>query len=373
MDNPFDLITSFRNTAYSHAVLKKILGFSFPKKLRIMEVCGGHTISLLKNGINQLVSPVVQFISGPGCPVCVTPSSYINNAIELSQKEGVIIASYGDMLKLPGSKSSLQKEKNNGRDIRICYSILDALQIAKDNPNQKVVFLSVGFETTTPATALAILKAKESCIDNFYVFSAHKTMPEAMRIIAADTETNIDAFILPGHVASVAGIGIFSFLVEQFNKPCVVSGFEPLDLLQSIWMLLQQVKVQKPQLEIQYTRAVTANGNLKAQSIIQEVLEEDDVEWKGLGLISKSGMKLRSKYRDREITRHISLQSSTNPENPACLCGEVLKGKKLPTDCKLFGKACTPERPIGACMVGGEGACGAYFKYGVLAPTVTRK
>jgi hydrogenase expression/formation protein HypD len=363
MDKPFDPIHSFRNSEYSQAVLKKILGFSFSKKLRIMEVCGGHTISLLKNGISQLVSPVVQFISGPGCPVCVTPSGYINNAIELSQKEDVIIASYGDMLKLRGANSSLQIEKNNGSDIRICYSILDALQIAKDNPNKKIVFLAVGFETTTPATALAILKAKESCIDNFYVFSAHKTMPEAMRIIAEDKETNIDAFILPGHVASITGVGIFNFLVEQFHKPCVVSGFEPLDLLQSLWMLLQQIEVKKPQLKIQYTRAVNANGNLKAQNIIQEVLEEDDVEWKGLGLIPKSGLRLRQEYRDREITHHISLQNLTNKENPACLCGEVLKGKKLPTDCKLFGKACTPERPLGACMVGGEGACGVYFKY----------
>lgn len=355
--------TTFRNKEFSSLLAKKIRQNAGTKKRKIMEVCGGHTVSIFKYGLRDLLPENIELISGPGCPVCVTPINYTDKAIELARDKDFIITSYGDMLRVPGSGSDLLTEKSNGSDIRICYSALDALEIAKNNPGKKVVFLAVGFETTAPATALTILRAKREGISNFSVLCAHKTMPEAMRILAEDNENEIDAFICPGHVSVITGTSIFDFLGKEYKKPCVVSGFEPVDILQAIYRILVQFKENRSETENTYTRAATIDGNLKAKSIMNEVFTASDAEWKGLGKIIGSGLSLRNEYSSMDIEAQRNFSIQIKKENPACICGDVMKGKRKPTDCKLFAKACHPEAPKGACMVSDEGTCATYYKY----------
>lgn len=361
-----DYIESFRSLKYSNILIDQIHKLDIPEKIRIMEVCGGHTITILKYGLPDLLPKNIELISGPGCPVCVTASEYIDKAIELSGYPEIILTGYGDILRVPGSKSSLKKQKDSGKDIRICYSSLDALEIAKNNPDKIIVFLAIGFETTAPSTAVAIKRADEMHIKNFTILCAHKTMPEAMKLIASDKESPINGFILPGHVSAITGIEIFRFISKDYGKTCAVSGFEPIDILQSIVTIVTGIIQNAPEIYIQYTRIVNPNGNLKALSFLDEVFEPEDTSWKGLGLIAKSGLRLKDKYKYRDIHSHYKLQITDSKENPACICGEILKGKKKPMDCKLFAKGCNPEQPKGACMVSDEGTCGNYFKYGQL-------
>jgi len=329
-----------------------------------MEVCGGHTAAIHRFGIPSLLPPNVTLLSGPGCPVCVTPVSTIDRTIELASQKDVIITSFGDLIRVPGSVSSLEKEKAHGADVRIVFSALEALEIARASKGKKVIFLGIGFETTAPGTAAAIIKAKESGIRNFFVLSAHKIMPPAMEAIICDG-TEINGFICPGHVSTITGSKGFRFISEKYNLGCVISGFEPVDIMMSVLMLIKQVNNHKFLTEIQYSRAVTVEGNLKAQKIMDEVFTLASNEWRGLGTIERSGLKINDKYSAHDAEKVFSLKglSENLRENTSCLCGEVLRGRKRPTDCRLFAGVCTPDNPVGACMVSAEGACNAFYKY----------
>jgi hydrogenase expression/formation protein HypD len=328
----------------------------------LMEVCGGHTMSIQKFGIPYLLPETVKLVSGPGCPVCVSSTSYIDQAIAYSRLDDVIIATYGDLIRVPGSTSSLDKEKANGADVRIVYSILDALTIAKKSRRKKVVFLGIGFETTAPSSAAGIIKAQMAGLRNFYLLSSHKIMPPAMEALI-DEGVKIDGYIAPGHVTAITGTSIYENIPRKFGLGCVVSGFEPVDLLKAILMLVEQVENNDPKVEIAYTRVVKPEGNVKAQQILYEVFELRDDWWRGLGVLPKSGLKIREEYKMHDAGAMIPVEVEPLKEWKGCICGEVLKGLKNPKQCKLFGKACTPANPVGACMVSNEGACNAYYRY----------
>ncbi|MDP3641992.1 MAG: hydrogenase formation protein HypD [Bacteroidota bacterium] len=330
--------------------------------VRLMEVCGGHTMAIRKSGIPALLPPTIRLLSGPGCPVCVTGKSFIDKAIKLSEKDDIILTTYGDLLRVPGSDSTLEKERAKSADVRMIYSPLDALEIAKHNPLKKVVFLGIGFETTSPASAVTILQAKNEKINNFYLLSAHKIMPPAMAALIVEG-VKINGYICPGHVSTITGSGIYNDIVEKLRLGCVITGFEPVDLLQGILMLVIQYETGEPRNEIQYKRAVKPQGNLKAVKILNEVFELKDDWWRGLGVVPNSGLKLKKEFEEFDAEKYFDLNLPEPEEAIGCICGEILKGKKLPTDCKLFGEICTPDNPVGACMVSAEGSCQAYYKY----------
>lgn len=332
------------------------------KPVRIMEVCGGHTMAIRKYGIHSLLPPTIELLSGPGCPVCVTGREFIDKAVAYSRLPEFIITTYGDLIRVPGSHSRLDKEKSKGSDIRIIYSTLDALRIAKENPDKKVLFLGIGFETTTPPTAVAILQAEAQKLGNFFILSAHKIMPPAMSALI-DDGSKIDGYIGPGHVSTIAGSKIYDSLAERYGISVVISGFEPVDILQSILMLVDDYEKNNPRVSIQYTRAVTYKGNTKAQQLVSEVFKPVSDTWRGIGAIPGSGMNLNDKYKKFHIEYAHPVKIDAAPEPKACLCGNILRGLNIPTDCSLFGKTCTPENPVGACMVSGEGSCAAYYKY----------
>lgn len=332
------------------------------KQVSLMEVCGGHTMAIQKFGIPSLLPENIRLISGPGCPVCVSSNSFIDQAIAYSRLDDVIITTYGDLIRVPGSTSSLDKEKAKGADVRIVYSILDALTIAKKNLGKKVVFLGIGFETTAPSSAAGILKAQMAGLRNFYLLSSHKIMSPAMEALI-DEGVKIDGYIAPGHVSTITGSGIYKNIAEKFGLGVVISGFEPVDLLKSILMLVNQMENNNPKVEIAYTRAVKPEGNLKAQQIMKEVFELADDWWRGLGVLPKSGLKINKKYKMFAAEEMIPVEVEPIREDKGCICGEILKGLKNPKDCKLFDKACTPANPVGACMVSHEGACNAYYRY----------
>ncbi len=332
------------------------------KPVTFMEVCGGHTMSIQKFGIPYLLPDTVKLVSGPGCPVCVSSTSYIDRAIAYSRLDDVIITTYGDLIRVPGSTSSLDKEKAAGADVRIVYSILDALNIAKKNRRKKVVFLGIGFETTAPSSAAGIIKAQMAGLRNFFLYSSHKIMPPAMEALI-DEGVKIDGYIAPGHVTTITGTAIYKNMPEKFGLGCVVSGFEPVDLLKAILMLVEQIENNDPKVEIAYTRVVKPEGNVKAQQILYEVFELRDDWWRGLGILSESGLKIKEEYKMHDAEVMIPVEVEPLKEWKGCICGEVLKGLKNPKQCKLFGKVCTPANPVGACMVSNEGACNAYYRY----------
>jgi hydrogenase expression/formation protein HypD len=302
-------------------------------------------------------------ISGPGCPVCVTPNSFLDRAIALSRLPDVIIGTFGDLLRVPASSTSLAKERANGGDIRIVYSPLDALQIAIDHPNKRVVFLGVGFETTAPTVAATLLEAYNRKISNFLVLAAARVMPPAMTALLSSKGLRVDGFLCPGHVSAVIGVEPYMPLVENFKAPCVIAGFEPVDIMQGVLMLLEQIANKTPKVEVAYRRAVPFAGNPKAREIMAEVLEATDAEWRGLGILPMSGLAIREKYSAHDASR-IVVEVEPVRENPGCACGSVLRGMIEPRQCPLFGKVCTPDSPVGACMVSTEGTCAAAFKYG---------
>lgn len=335
---------------------------SVRRECTFMEVCGGHTAAIHRFGIPELLPPGIRLISGPGCPVCVTGTDFIDKAVACSQKDDVIIATFGDLIRVPGSESSLEKQKTAGADIRIVFSALDALGIARSNPGKKVIFPGIGFETTAPGTAITIKQAALEDIRNFFVLSAHKVMPPAMEAIVKEGSA-IDGFICPGHVAAITGSSIFNFLPEKYGIGCVVTGFEPTDLLQAVLMLVEQVNMEAPEVEIQYKRAVTRDGNAIAQKNLMEVFRSSDAYWRGFGPIPESGLIPADRYKNFDAEYSMPVTVAPHAENELCICPEILRGRKDPADCTLFGLACSPENPVGACMVSAEGACNTWYKY----------
>jgi hydrogenase expression/formation protein HypD len=332
------------------------------KEIKLMEVCGGHTMAIQRFGIPALLPPTITLLSGPGCPVCVSSRKYIDQAIAYSRLPDTIIATYGDLIRVPGSTSSLDREKAAGCDIRIVVSAMDALTIARDNPGHKVVFLGIGFETTAPASATVILGASRMNLDNFFLFSSHKIMPPAMAALI-DEGVKINGYISPGHVSTITGTSIYSEIPERYGLGCVISGFEPVDIMESILMLVRQIENGTPAVEIQYKRAVKKDGNTEALKLLEEVFELREDWWRGLGNLPLSGMGIRKKYARFDAEANLKADVEPTREDKGCICGEILKGLKKPTDCKLFATGCTPQNPVGACMVSHEGACHAFYRY----------
>jgi hydrogenase expression/formation protein HypD len=351
----------FRNEELVKKLLSQIRRIS-NRNIRIMEVCGGHTMAIRKYGIHNLLPPQIDLLSGPGCPVCVTDQRFIDLAIAYANQTDTILLIYGDMLKVPGSLSSLDHEKAKGADIRIIYSTIQALEIARQNPSRKIIFTAIGFETTVPGTALAIVQAAKEKLNNFFIICAHKTMPEAMSALIEEG-IPIDGYIGPGHVSSIAGSKIFIPLAEKHNIPVVISGFEPVDVLQSVLMITAMIEERRSGVEIQYNRLVSVEGNKKAQALIDDVFETCTLNWRGIGEIPGSGLRLREKYQLYDAEKQFPVEVKSGPEPKGCICGQILKGLKKPIDCPLFGGKCVPSNPVGACMVSSEGACQAYFNY----------
>jgi hydrogenase expression/formation protein HypD len=325
-----------------------------------MEVCGGHTLAIHKFGINTLLPKNIELLSGPGCPVCVTGIGYIDKLTAYSRLKNFTIASYGDLLRVPGSWSSLELERARGADVRIIYSVLEAVEMARAEPIRTVLFPAIGFETTAPATAVAIQQAARLNLQNFVVLSAHKTMPVALDAVLR-CNSKIKGLIAPGHVSTITGSAIYSFIPAKYNVACVITGFEPIDILQSILMLVRQAESNFPKIEIQYTRAVLPEGNVKAQNLMAEVFETGNTHWRGLGLLPGSGLQIRSTYCNYDAVYRFPLEVASAEEPAGCRCPEVLRGATKPYECRHFAIDCTPANPIGACMVSSEGACQAYF------------
>jgi hydrogenase expression/formation protein HypD len=334
------------------------------RPLTFMEVCGTHTMAIYQYGLRSLLPPQVRLISGPGCPVCVTPNGYLDRAVALARLPGTTIATFGDMVRVPGSSSSLQEERARGADIRVVYSPLDAVALAARQPDRLVVFLGVGFETTAPAIAGSILAARERGLANYFVLAAHKTIPIPMEVLSADPELGIDGYLCPAHVSAVIGADAYRKLAEERGVPCVVSGFEPADIMQGVAMLVRQVVAGESRVEIQYRRVVKSEGNLKAQAVLAEVFTPCDAAWRGIGIIPGSGLAIREEFAAFDAEKALPVEVEEPREHPGCRCGEILKGKVSPFDCPLFANVCTPESPVGACMVSSEGTCAAAHKYG---------
>jgi hydrogenase expression/formation protein HypD len=332
---------------------------------KFMEVCGGHTHAIYKHGIEDLLPPEVELVHGPGCPVCVIPMGRQDDAIAIAERPEVIFTTFGDMMRVPSSRGALLDAKARGADVRMVYSPLDALRIARENPDRDVVFFAIGFETTTPSTALTLLRARAEGIRNFFLFANHVTIIPAIRAILGSPDLRLDGFIGPGHVSTVIGTRPYRFIARDFGKPVVVSGFEPLDVLQGVYMILRQLADGRSEVENQYTRVVREGGNPLALKAIAETMElRTTFEWRGLGFISQSALKLRPEFSDWDAELRYEIPGVRVADPKACQCGEVLKGVIKPWECKVFGTACTPERPIGTCMVSSEGACAAYYNYG---------
>ncbi|MDI6689553.1 MAG: hydrogenase formation protein HypD [Actinomycetota bacterium] len=357
-------LSEYRDPALAQKVIENIKKISHTP-VNLMEVCGTHTVTISKNGIRQVMPKTVTLLSGPGCPVCVTANEDIDKAIWLARQHGVILATFGDMMKVPSPYSSLSAEKAEGVDVRVVYSTLDALQIADDNPDKKVIFFGVGFETTSPTIALSILEARKRKLKNYSVLARHKLIPPAMAALLSLGEVKLHGFICPGHVSTIIGSKPYEFAAEEHGIPCVISGFEPLDVLQTIYMLVRQAENGEARVEVQYKRSVRPEGNTTALKILDEVFEVCDADWRGIGIIPNSGFKLKEEHSDFDADKIFDVDVPPPKDDPpGCSCGEILRGVKFPYQCKLFGKACTPERPIGPCMVSSEGACAAYYRYG---------
>ncbi len=356
-------ITEFRKREQAKGLVGRIIEAA-TKPYCIMEICGTHTHAISRYGVRESLKGALRLISGPGCPVCVTSTGDVDRAIELSGRDGVILATFGDMMRVPGSASSLQEVKATGADVRVVYSPLDSIRMALDNPDKEVVLFAVGFETTVPTVAATILTAKERGIKNFSALALPKLTPPAMKALMDSGEVDIDAFLAPGHVTAIIGAEAYSFLAADYGSPCVVAGFEPIDALYGIYMLVRQMEEKRSDIEIQYKRVVTWEGNLKAMEVIGKVFEEADASWRGIGTIPMSGLKIRNAYSKFDAEDRFSITPAAEvPDPPGCACGEVLKGLITPEECKLFATACTPETPVGPCMVSSEGTCAAYYKY----------
>ncbi len=352
----------YRDPDISKKLIKKINDIS-RKPVRLMEVCGTHTMSIFRHGIRSVLPDNITLLSGPGCPVCVTSQKDIDAFIELARADNAIIATFGDLMRVPGTLSSLQKEHASGRDIRMVYSPSDAVKLAEDNPDKKVIFPGVGFETTIPTIAMSIILADKKNIDNFFVYSAHKLVPPALEALMLNNDASIDGFILPGHVSVIIGTNAYEPFFERYSLPCVVTGFEPVDILKGILKLIEQIENNSPGLDNEYKRAVTSEGNKKAMEVINEVFQVCDTRWRGLGIISDSGLEIKDKYKKYDAQKAFVINISDSEEAKGCKCGEILTGTKVPPECPLYKKVCTPVDPVGPCMVSTEGTCAAYYRY----------
>ena len=362
-------VDEFRDPELGRALAAEILSLVQPgRHYKFMEVCGGHTHSIYKYGIDDLLPSNVELVHGPGCPVCVIPMGRVDDGIAVARREEVIFTCFGDMMRVPGAQGSLLEAKAAGADIRMVYSPLDALRIAKRNPDRHVVFFAIGFETTAPSTALTLKRARSEGVQNFSVMCSHVTIVPPLRALLESPDLRLDGFIGPGHVATVVGARPFEFIPADYGKPVVISGFEPLDVLQSVAMILRQLRDGKAAVENQYARVVPYEGNLRALEVMSEVFTlRPHFEWRGLGFISHSGLALADDYAELDTERRCEVPHVRVADPKACQCGEVLKGVIKPWECKVFGTACTPERPIGTCMVSSEGACAAYYNFGRFA------
>jgi len=329
-----------------------------------MEFCGGHTVTIFKYGIRQILPDNIEMVSGPGCPICVTANADLDKAIALAKMPQVIIATFGDMLKVPGSHTSLQELKAEGSDVRIVYSALDAIAIAQENPTRSVVFLGVGFETTAPTIAASILQAEDRRINNYYVLSLHKLCPPVIRNILASGEVDLQGLVCPGHVSVIIGSHPWDFIARDYGIPCVVSGFEPVDILQCVAMLVDQVESGRSEVEIAYRRGVRPEGNEEAIRLMEQVFEPGPAAWRGIGEVPDSGLKIRNKYQHFDATIAFDIDPGQPYEPEGCICGDILRWVKTPPDCQRFDNACTPQYPVGPCMVSSEGTCSAYYNYG---------
>ena len=362
MDMMQEELKAFRDPALARGLVQAI-GELAPENATLMEVCGTHTVAIARNGIRGLMPEGVRLASGPGCPVCVTSNHDIDKVIALARVPEVTIATFGDMTRVPGSTSSLLAEQAAGRSVEIVYSPLDALKLAADNPNRQIVFVGVGFETTTPLVAIAIKRATEAGLQNSSVYGAHKNMPGALEVIVADPQLKVSALILPGHVSTIIGAKPYQFLAEKDGIPGVIPGFEPVDVLQGIAMLMRQLYEGRAEIEIAYARGVMPEGNPVALAAIDEVFETCSATWRGLGEIPGSGYRIRDEFAEFDAMRRFQPEVEPVREHAGCRCGDVLRGIMAPSDCPLFRKVCTPENPVGPCMVSSEGSCAAYFRY----------
>ncbi len=362
-------VEEYRDAELGRALAGQIVALVEPgRHYKLMEVCGGHTHSIYKYGIDDLLPDNVELVHGPGCPVCVIPMGRVDDGMALAEQDGVIFTCFGDMMRVPGSERTLLEAKAQGADIRMVYSPLDALRIAKANPDREVVFFAIGFETTAPSTALTLKRAKAEGVGNFLCMCNHVTIVPPLRALLESPDMRLDGFIGPGHVSTIVGVRPFEFITSDYRKPLVTSGFEPLDILQSIQMLLAQLADGRCELENQYKRVVPYEGNLAALKVMAEVFElRPHFEWRGLGFISQSALKLSEAYADFDAELRFQVPGVRVADPKACQCGEVLKGVIKPWECKVFGTACTPEHAIGTCMVSPEGACAAYYNYGRFA------
>jgi hydrogenase expression/formation protein HypD len=333
------------------------------RPVRLMEFCGGHTVAVLKHGLRQLLPGTVQLFSGPGCPVCVTATADIDKIIALSQQPGVIAATFGDLMRVPGSYATLQQSRADGCDVRVVYSALEALDLARAHPRQKVVMTGIGFETTAPTIAASLLQAREEGLKNYLVFSLHKLTPPVMQAILRQGEIHLDGIICPGHVSAIIGSAPYQAIAADYGIACVITGFEPLDIILGVDLLVRQIEARRPQVEIAYRRAVRPEGNTHALALMERVFKVTSADWRGMGIIPESGLKMRDEFREYDAEQAFDLVPVETREAEGCICAEILRGLKTPPGCPLFGSACTPEHPVGPCMVSAEGACSAYYLY----------
>lgn len=354
-------LDEYRDPEVARALVERIHAAS-RRPVRLMEVCGTHTVAIFRNGIRRLLPPTITLISGPGCPVCVTATTEIDQAIKLASYE-CTVTTFGDLIRVPGSRTSLGQEKAAGADVRIVYSSFEALKLAQADPGRQVVFLAVGFETTAPTIAATLKEAKRLGVKNYSIFCAHKIVPPAVAALLGSGELRIDGFIMPGHVTSIIGTEPYEAVAKAYGTPCVVCGFEPLDILQTILRLVELIEAGEPGVEIQYRRGVVPQGNPKALEVMWEVFEPAATEWRGLGVIPGSGLALREPYREFDAALRFDLTMPRAADPKGCACGEVLRGVKTPPECPLFRKRCHPRNPVGPCMVSTEGTCAAYYKY----------
>ncbi|MEO3808148.1 hydrogenase formation protein HypD [Sphaerisporangium sp. B11E5] len=359
-------VDEYRDAGTARALAAEVAALCEPgRRYKFMEVCGGHTHTIYKHGLEDHLPEAVTLVHGPGCPVCVIPMGRVDDAIHIAGQPDVIMTSFGDMTRVPGGRGSFQDAAARGADIRVVYSPLDALKIARDNPDRRVVFMAIGFETTAPSTAMTLLRAEAEGVANFSVFCNHVTIIPAIKAILESPDLRLDGFIGPGHVSTVIGCRPYGFIAEQYGKPLVVAGFEPLDVLQAVHACLRQLAEGRAEVENQYSRVVPWDGNPKALAVIGQTMElRPHFEWRGLGFISHSALRLRERYAAFDAERIFDVPGGRVADPKACQCGEVLKGVLKPWECKVFGTACTPETPIGTCMVSSEGACAAYYNFG---------
>lgn len=356
-------VDEFRDSGAAAGILAALRAVPLPGPTTFMEVCGSHTMAISRFGIRSLLPDTVRLVSGPGCPVCVTPLRHIDHALALSRLPLVTITTFGDLIRVPGSDASLERERAAGADVRVVYSTLDALAMARKEPERQFVFLGVGFETTAPTVAAALLQADEEGLENFSVLSDHKVMPPPMRALMEAPQVEVRGFICPGHVSTVIGSDAYRFLGEEFGASCVVAGFESLDILRALLMLARQVAEGRAEVENAYGRAVTSGGNPAAKSLLERVFQPCDATWRGFGVIPSSGLRIRPRFGHLDAARRFEVHVPEGSDDPSCRCPDVLRGVVPPPQCPLFARACTPENPRGACMVSSEGTCAAYYRY----------